>query len=102
MRGNSLHAPQLGPCTPGGYKRRPGAAGSEGLDAVRGKGDCGLQPAADILLRHHDHLLQPLPQAAAGRDELPAQEGQAGAQHPEAIQVSSLPPPVMVSYRGGP
>lgn len=52
--------------------------------------------------QHHDHLLQPLPQAAAGRDELPAQEGQAGAQHPEAIQVSSLPPPAMASYRGEP
>lgn len=84
--GSLAPAPQEG--TKGGREQR-GQQVQTQPEAKEAAARCQIQAS---YCRHHDHLLQPLPQAAAGRDELPAQEGQAGAQRLEAIQVSSLPP----------
>lgn len=85
--GGLAPAPREG--TKGGREQRGQQVRTQ-PEAKEAAAHCQLQAS---YCRHHDHLLQPLPPAAAGRDELPAQAGQAGAQCFEAIQVSSLPPP---------
>lgn len=85
--------PRRGPCSREATKGGPGSSGGQRVQRQPQAEEArGALPAPGAPCRHHDHLLQPLPQAAAGAGELLAQQGRGSARCLQTLQVSCSSP----------